>query len=71
MKKEIIELIELTQKPQKEGYTIKEFAFISGLSPLAVKARIKRKTIRAVKDGNTYIIPAKEVNRFVFELRRS
>jgi len=71
LKKELKKDISVGLQLVKQGYSISEFAQITGLSYDAVKGRIKRKTLRAIRDGNTYLIPKKEVDRFVHQLKRA
>jgi len=48
---------------KKFGYNLKEASDYLGISRPALKARIKRGTVRAYRDGNTYIIPVQEIER--------
>lgn len=48
---------------KKFGYNLKEASDYLNISRPALKARIKRGTVKAYRDGNTYIIPVQEIKR--------
>lgn len=48
---------------KKFGYNLKEASDYLNISRPALKARIKRGTVKAYRDGNTYIIPVQEIER--------
>lgn len=52
----------------KEFYNLNELSYITGLSPLALKGRRKRKQIKMLNDGNDVLISKKEVDRFLRKL---
>lgn len=56
-------------------YNLKTVESLLGISKIALKNRIRRGTIKAVKDGNIILIPKKEVQRLInalnFQLSQS
>jgi len=63
-----LQKIEGKQQPQKLFYNLEEVAHITGISRLALKGRIKRKTLIAVYDGNVILIPVDELNNLIKKL---
>jgi predicted ATP-binding protein involved in virulence len=53
---------------QKQYYNLNELSNITGLSPLSLKGRRKRKQIKMLNDGNEILITTKEVERFLRKL---
>jgi hypothetical protein len=69
VKKDLFDMVKglNTSVLKKQYYNLKELEQITGITHRALKARIKRGTLQAKRDGNIYLIPADEVKR-VFEI---
>jgi len=52
----------------KMFYNLKQLEEITGITRLGLKGRIKRGTLKASKDGNTWLVSVKEVERLLNQL---
>lgn len=54
----------------KVFYTLKDLEQMTGITHEALKGRIKRGTLKAIKDGNTFLVTKDEVERFIERLNK-
>ncbi len=55
----------------RQYYHIKEVSEITGLTVGALKGRIRRKTLKAAYDSTSILIPTKELDRLLVNLKQS
>ena len=71
MSQKIKDEIANKQEIKKLFFNLKELELITGITYLGLKGRIKRGTIKASKNGNTWLISSDEVERIVNQLHNN